>query len=67
MRPASFWGIPLQIFMDESTAGVEHLSGAKLSSCEIGTGLRTHASNCSCETIQAIREESGVVSELNIS
>ena len=57
MRPASFWGIPLQIFMLESTAGVEHLSGAKLSRFEIGVGLRTHSRSCSDETIQAVASQ----------
>ena len=55
MSPASFCGMPLQIFMDGSTAGVEHLSGAKLSRFEIGVGLRTHSRSCSDETIQAVQ------------
>ena len=43
----------MQIFTDASTAGFEHLSGAKSSSWESGVGFLTHARSCSVETIQA--------------
>ena len=42
----------MQIFVLALTAGVEHLSGEKLSRSEIEVGLRIHARSCSCETIQ---------------
>ncbi len=51
-RPASFCGIPLQICMEESTCGVEHLKESMLFSCEAGTGFRTQSRSCSLETIQ---------------
>ena len=56
MSPASFCGMPLQIFMDGSTAGVEHLSGAKSFRFEIGVGFCTHARSCSEETIHTERQ-----------
>ena len=50
--PASFCGIPLQIFRPGSTCGVVHLKESSELSCDAGTGLRTQSRSWPVETIQ---------------